>query len=50
MANTVRIKRSTGSSAPTSLANAELAHAQLKKLVEKEHFLIKIQYRMQIKF
>ena len=28
MANTVRIKRSTGSSAPTSLANAELAHAE----------------------
>ena len=27
MANTVRIKRSTGSSAPTSLANAELAFA-----------------------
>ena len=28
MANIVRIKRSTGSSAPTSLANAELAHAE----------------------
>ena len=28
MANTIRIKRSTGSSAPTSLANAELAHAE----------------------
>ena len=28
MANTVRIKRSTGSSAPTSLANAELAHSE----------------------
>ena len=28
MANTVRIKRSTGSSAPTSLANAELAFAE----------------------
>jgi hypothetical protein len=28
VANTVRIKRSTGSSAPTSLANAELAHAE----------------------
>ena len=33
MANTVRIKRSTGSSAPTSLANAELAFAEgTKKL------------------
>jgi len=28
MANTVRIKRSTGSSAPTSLENAELAYAE----------------------
>ena len=28
MANTVRIKRSTGSSAPTSLANSELDHAE----------------------
>ena len=28
MANTIRIKRSTGSSAPTSLANAELAYAE----------------------
>ena len=28
MANTIRTKRSTGSSAPTSLANAELAHAE----------------------
>ena len=28
MANTLRIKRSTGSSAPTSLANAELAHSE----------------------
>lgn len=28
MANTIRIKRSTGSSAPTSLANAELAFAE----------------------
>ena len=28
MANTVRIKRSTGSSAPTTLANAELAFAE----------------------
>ena len=28
MANTIRIKRSTGSSAPTSLENAELAHAE----------------------
>ena len=28
MANTVRIKRSTGSSAPTSLANAELEFAE----------------------
>ena len=28
MANTVRIKISTGSSAPTRLANAELAHAE----------------------
>ena len=28
MANTIRIKRSTGSSAPTSLDNAELAHAE----------------------
>jgi len=28
MANTLRIKRSTGSSAPTSLANAELAYAE----------------------
>ena len=28
MANTIRQKRSTGSSAPTSLANAELAHAE----------------------
>ena len=31
MANTVRIKRSTGSSAPTSLANAELAFAEGNK-------------------
>ena len=31
MANTVRIKRSTGSSAPTSLANAELAFAEASK-------------------
>jgi hypothetical protein len=31
MANTVRIKRSTGSSAPTSLANAELAFAEGSK-------------------
>ena len=31
MANTVRIKRSTGSSAPTSLANAELAFAEGRK-------------------
>ena len=30
-ANTVRIKRSTGSSAPTSLANAELAFAEGSK-------------------
>ena len=28
MANTIRIKRSTGSSAPGSLANAELAYAE----------------------
>ena len=28
MANTIRIKRSTGSSAPTSLSNAELAYAE----------------------
>ena len=28
MANTIRIKRSTGNSAPTSLANAELAYAE----------------------
>ena len=28
MANTIRIKRSTGSSAPGSLENAELAHAE----------------------
>ena len=28
MANTIRIKRSTGSSAPTSLENAELAFAE----------------------
>ena len=28
MANTIRIKRSTGSSAPTSLANAELAYTE----------------------
>jgi len=28
VANTIRIKRSTGSSAPTSLANAELAYAE----------------------
>ena len=28
MANTLRIKRSTGSSAPTSLANAELAFSE----------------------
>ena len=28
MANTLRIKRSTGSSAPTSLANAEIAYAE----------------------
>ena len=28
MANTLRIKRSTGSSAPTSLENAELAIAE----------------------
>ena len=28
MANTVRIKRSTGSSAPTTLANAELAFSE----------------------
>jgi len=28
MANTIRIKRSTGSSAPASLENAELAHAE----------------------
>ena len=28
MANTIRTKSSTGSSAPTSLANAELAHAE----------------------
>ena len=27
MANTIRQKRSTGASAPTSLANGELAHA-----------------------
>jgi len=33
MANTVRIKRSTGSSAPTSLANAELAHAEGSDIV-----------------
>jgi len=33
MANTLRIKRSTGSSAPTSLANAELAYSEgIKKL------------------
>ena len=31
MANTVRIKRSTGSNAPTSLANAELAFAEGSK-------------------
>ncbi len=31
MANTVRIKRSTGSSAPTTLANAELAFAEASK-------------------
>ena len=31
MSNTVRIKRSTGSSAPTSLANAELAFAEGSK-------------------
>ena len=31
MANTIRIKRSTGSSAPTSLANAELAFAEGSK-------------------
>ena len=31
MANTVRIKRSTGSSAPTTLANAELAFAEGSK-------------------
>lgn len=28
MANTIRVKRSTGSSAPTSLANAELAYSE----------------------
>ena len=28
MANTIRIKRSTGSTAPTSLENAELAYAE----------------------
>ena len=28
MANTIRVKRSTGSSAPTSLANAEIAFAE----------------------
>ncbi|QDP68206.1 MAG: hypothetical protein Unbinned1007contig1000_18 [Prokaryotic dsDNA virus sp.] len=28
MANTIRVKRSTGSSAPTTLANAEVAHAE----------------------
>ena len=33
MANTVRIKRSTGSSAPTSLANAELAHAEAADII-----------------
>ena len=31
MANTIRIKRSTGSSAPTSLENAELAFAEGSK-------------------
>ena len=33
MANTVRIKRSTGSAAPTSLANAELAHAEAADII-----------------
>ena len=28
MANTIRVKRSTGSSAPTTLENAELAFAE----------------------
>tara|TARA_Y100000004_G_scaffold59041_1_gene65686 strand:+ start:25160 stop:26464 length:1305 start_codon:yes stop_codon:yes gene_type:complete len=33
MANTIRIKRSTGSSAPTSLANAELAVSEANQIV-----------------
>ena len=33
MANTIRIKRSTGSSAPGSLENAELAFAEGSKMV-----------------
>ncbi len=33
MANTIRIKRSTGSSAPTSLANAELAISESNQVV-----------------
>ena len=33
MANTIRIKRSTGSSAPGSLANAELAHSEGSNIV-----------------
>ena len=33
MANTIRIKRSTGSSAPTTLANAELAVSEANQIV-----------------
>tara|TARA_R100000322_G_scaffold114759_1_gene73737 strand:+ start:5103 stop:5252 length:150 start_codon:yes stop_codon:yes gene_type:complete len=33
MANTIRIKRSTGSSAPGSLANAELASAEGNEII-----------------
>ena len=33
MANTIRIKRSTGSSAPTSLANAELAVSEANQII-----------------
>ena len=33
MANTIRIKRSTGSAAPTTLANAELAFTEATKIL-----------------
>ena len=40
MANTVRIKRSTGSSAPNSLANAELVESLLKEAIETQDYLV----------